>query len=244
MPIEPSKVREEIVSWAKTLAGAFAVYCAVTTVAFANYAIPSESMVPTLEVGDRVVVSKYAYGYSRYSLPLNLGALLPRGAHRLFEHMPTRGDVVVFIHPRDGRTIIKRLVGLPGDVIQVRGGRLSINGEELPSTTPTLLMREHYPDGAEAAYQREETLPGPLQHVVHEFPSGSPLDDFGPYRVPEGSVFLMGDNRDNSLDSRWSGMGPVPMENLIGRAETIYYAPRNCHANQTCRARWFKPMHD
>ncbi|HVY86272.1 MAG TPA: signal peptidase I [Caulobacterales bacterium] len=244
MPNDRAKLREEALSWAKTLAGAFAVYCAVTTVAFANYSIPSESMAPTLEVGDRVVVSKYAYGYSRYSLPLNLGALFPHGMHRLFEHLPARGDVVVFIHPRDGRTIIKRLVGLPGDVIEVRGGRLSINGQELPSTTPTFLMRQHYPEGLEAAYEREETLPGAVQHVVHEFPSGSPLDNFGPYRVPDGAVFMMGDNRDNSLDSRASEMGPVPIENLIGRAETVYFAPRGCNADQSCRARWLKPMHD
>ncbi|MES1200152.1 MAG: signal peptidase I [Pseudomonadota bacterium] len=245
MDIDQQKIREEALSWVRTLASAFLAYCAFTTVAFANYSIPSESMVPTLEVGDRLVVSKFAYGYSRFSLPFDLGRFLPAGEHRLFGQLPKRGDVVVFVHPRDGRTIIKRLVGLPGDVIQVRDGRLSINGQVLASTTPTPTTRQRDGGGDEQAYEREETLPGPVTHVVHEFPGGSPLSDFGPYIVPNGYVFMMGDNRDNSLDSRSDEMGPVPVENLIGRADLLYFAPRGCYTDAAhCRARWFKPLHD
>src|SRR5689334_17854165 len=106
--------RHDALEWAKTIASAFAVYIVFTTVAFANYSIPSESMVPHLEVGDRVVISKFAYGYSRYSLPFDLGRFLPVSAHRLFENYPRRGDVVVFIHPQSGITLIKRAIGLPG----------------------------------------------------------------------------------------------------------------------------------
>ncbi|MEJ0060718.1 MAG: signal peptidase I [Terricaulis sp.] len=235
--------RDEIIGWAKTIVAAFLTYCAITTVAYANYAIPSESMVPTLEVGDRLVVSKFAYGYSRHSLPFNIGALMPPSEHRLLERMPARGDVIVFVHPRDGRTMIKRLVGLPGDVIEVRGGRLSINGVDLPSTAPVSLLRQRYRSGLELATRREETLPGDVRHIVHEFAGENPLDNFGPYRVPAGALFFMGDNRDNSLDSRWAGMGVVPIEDLIGRAETVYYAPRRC-ADTACHARWLRPMHD
>src|SRR5215470_8314071 len=97
---------DELKDLPRTLIGAFLVYLAVTTTAFANYSIPSESMVPTLEVGDRVVVSKSAYGYSRHSLPLDLGYLLPPEEHRLFEHMPKRGDVVVFVHPQEHQVMI------------------------------------------------------------------------------------------------------------------------------------------
>jgi len=245
MPIDKAHVREEALSWARTLVSAFLAYCAFTTVAFANYSIPSESMVPTLEVGDRLVVTKFAYGYSRFSLPFDLGRFLPAGQHRLFEQMPKRGDVVVFVHPIDGRTIIKRLVGLPGDVIQVRDGRLSINGQVLPSTSPTFMTRTRAEGGIEPAYEREETLPGPLQHVVHDYPGGGPLSNYGPYTVPAGHVFMMGDNRDNSLDSRSDEMGPVPVENLIGRADVLYFAPRGCKTDDAhCRPRWFKPLHD
>lgn len=240
----PTPLWDEIISWLKTIATAFFGYCAFTTVAFAHYAIPSESMVPTLEVGDRLVASKFAYGYSRHSLPLGMSALLPASDHRLFEHLPARGDVVVFAHPYDGRAIVKRVVGLPGDVIEVRDGRLSINGIETPSTEPVALVRVRHNARLERATRREETLPGPLRHAVHEFATPNPLDDFGPYRVPDRHVFFMGDNRDNSLDSRWIGTGAVPIENLIGRAETVYFAPRRCDDRTSCRARWLRPMHD
>ena len=238
---------EELKDLPRTLIGAFVVYLAVTTAAFANYSIPSESMTPTLEVGDRVVVSKMAYGYSRHSLPLNLGFLLPPEQHRLFEHMPARGDVVVFVHPIEGKVMIKRLIGLPGDVIEVRGGRLSINGAPVQLSGGEPLVRRAYEHGLESAIRYEETLPNGVRHPIHQFPSGNEFDNFGPYTVPPGMVFFMGDNRDNSLDSRYAGMGPVPIENLIGKAETVYFAGRSCDRNVgvSCpQPRWLRPMHD
>lgn len=241
------KVRAEVVDWIKTLAWIIPAYLVLTTAAFANYSIPSESMVPTLEVGDRVVVSKWAYGYSRHSLPLNIGTLIPPAEHRLFERMPARGDVVVFIHPQDGRVMIKRLIGLPGDRIAVRQGRLWINGAPVELSEGRPLVRRAHETGLESATRYEETLPGGTRHPVHQFPQGAPFDEFGPYQVPEGNFFFMGDNRDNSLDSRWIGMGPVPLENLIGRAETVYFAGRFCDARTgvTCpQKRWLRPLHD
>ena len=238
---------EEAKELPRTLIGAFLVYVAITTGAFANYSIPSESMTPTLEVGDRVVVAKPAYGYSRFSLPFDLGYLLPPEQHRLFERLPERGDVIVFMHPIERRVMIKRLVGLPGDVIEVRDGVLFINGTEAARSAGEPLVRRAYEAGLESAIRYEETLPGGLRHPIHQFPQPNEFDNFGPFTVPAGHVFFMGDNRDNSADSRYPGMGPVPLENLIGRAETVYYAGRTCDPNVgvTCpQKRWLRPLHD
>lgn len=238
-------MRAETLDWLKTISGAFLAYVAFTTVAFAQYRIPSESMVPHLEVGDRVTVSKFAYGYSRHSLPFNAGLLLPASDHRLFESLPRRGDVVVFIHPRSGDTMIKRAVGLPGDTIEMISGQLWINNERADMSEPSLLMRRVDPRGREWAQRMEETLPGGVAHSIHNLTDGGRFDNFGPYVVPDGHVFFMGDNRDNSLDSRWEGMGPVPIENLIGRAELVY-ATTMCRRDPTVSCpmdRWLQPLH-
>lgn len=239
--------RAEIIEWTKTLAGAFVAYIGFTTVAFAQYEIPSESMAPHLEVGDRVTVAKFAYGYSRYSLPFDLGRSMPASEHRLFENYPRRGDVVVFIHPHTGEVMIKRAIGLPGDLIEVRNGELVINNRAVETTQPHLLIRAAYPRGREWAERYEETLPDGYTHAVHNLTPNAPLDNFGPYRVPEGNVFFMGDNRDNSRDSRWSGMGPVPIENLIGRAELVYATgARACDHDSSVACpmqRWMRPLH-
>ncbi len=246
MTSSPQSLIAEIIDWGKTIGGALVVYFTVTTVAFAQYNIPSESMVPTLEAGDRIIVSKFAYGYSRHSLPLNLGAALPASAQRLFARMPTRGDVIVFVHPRDGKVMVKRLIGLPGDEIAVRKGALWINGAPASLTEAQAAGRVTQDDAYEPASRREETLPGGVRHTIHLLVDGEgALNNFGPYRVPEGRLFFMGDNRDNSLDSRWAGMGAAPIENVVGRVETVIFAPRRCGAQQTgCRSRWLAPMHD
>lgn len=244
--MDMQKIRAELLEWVRVGAGAFAAYLAFTTVAFAQFAIPSESMTPHLEVGDRVTVSKFAYGYSRYSLPLNIGFLLPPAQHRFLGAMPRRGDVAVFIHPRTGDTMIKRIVGLPGDEVAVRDGVLWINGEEARTSEPHLLLREALPERRrEWAERREETIPGGATHAIHSLTPDGDFDEYGPYRVPAGMVFAMGDNRDNSLDSRWDGMGPVPVENLIGRAELVYWVNPGCpdHTVSCPMPRWLRPLH-
>lgn len=237
----------EALEWSKTIVGAFLAYLAFTTVAFAQYEIPSESMVPHLEVGDRVTVSRFAYGYSRHSLPFNLGRTLPAGHERLLQQLPRRGDVVVFIHPQTGETMIKRAIGLPGDLIELRDGALFINDEAAPTSAPESLLRRADPDRREWAQRAAERLPEGHTHAIHNLTNASEFDNFGPYRVPAGHLFFMGDNRDNSLDSRWRGMGPVPIENLIGRAELVYATRLDACARDatlTCSMpRWLRPLH-
>ena len=246
----PDGWRQDAVEWGKTIVGAIAVYLAFTTVAFANYRIPSESMVPHLEVGDRVVVSKFAYGYSRYSLPFDLGKLLPAGAHRLFQSLPKRGDVVVFVHPVTGEVLIKRAVGLPGDTIEVRSGFLWVNGVKAEVSGGQNVMRLSSQEGRqsnELAQRYEERLPGGYTHTIDLMPYlYNSLDSFGPYVVPEGHIFFMGDNRDNSKDSRAPDEGPAPIENLIGRAEVVYWVNPfpHCGGDTACpMPRWLRPLH-
>jgi signal peptidase I len=240
----PQKLAAEARDIVRFLAVAVPAYLAFTTVAFAAYHIPSESMVPALEVGDRVVVSKFAYGYSRESLPFVSG-LLPSSRTRLLERTPARGDVIVFKHPQENKVMIKRLVGLPGDEIALRDGVLWINGEKVRRFEGETIVRVRDGGALEPAARYREALPGGVLHTIHEFSDHEPLDDFGPYVVPARTVFAMGDNRDNSLDSRWSGMGPVPLENLIGRAETVYFAMPQFGKKvgvEPAAQRWFKPL--
>jgi signal peptidase I len=187
------------------------------------YYVPSGSMEPTLEIGDDLITSKYPYGYSRYSMIFGLG---PASDTRLFQSLPKRGDVVVFRLPRDpSQNYVKRVIGLPGDRIQVVGGRLWLNGEELP-LRPDGTSKVEYGDGLRLPVAKfVETLPGGREHPVFKMTMAGPMNDTGEYVVPEGHLFMMGDNRDNSLDSRVApergGVGFVPVENLVGRAEFI-----------------------
>jgi len=202
-------------------------YLLFHTLAYASYYVPSDSMRPTLEVGDRLLVSKFAYGYSGQSLPF--GFDLSQG--RLFERLPRRGDVVVFkgTTKAEGDVVyIKRVIGLPGDTIRMTGGRLSINGRELPRrlirTVETVAWGHPV-----LASDYEETLPGGRTHVIREFGDNYPLDDTKLYVVPKGHLFMMGDNRDNSSDSRPSdGFGMVPLSRLIGRAEILTFSLADC----------------
>jgi len=239
--------RGEAAEWLRTLAAAFLAYVAFTTVAFAQYAIPSESMVPHLEVGDRVAVSKFAYGFSRYSLPFEAGRLLPASTQRVFGDLPRRGDVAVFIHPVTGVTMIKRAIGLPGDVIEVLDGDLIINGRAVDTGPRQTLRRQAHDGPRQWAERYEEALPDGARHSTLNLTTGGPFDNFGPYTVPEGHLFFMGDNRDNSLDSRWDGMGVVPIENLIGRAEIVYVTGSDAcgrdHTVACTMQRWLRPTH-
>ena len=206
----------------KTIIYAGLIAVGIRTIAFEPFNIPSGSMIPTLLIGDYLFVSKYSYGYSRYSLPFAPNLF----SGRILGRLPDRGDVAVFKWPRDNQTdYIKRIVGLPGDRIQMKSGQLYING--------TLVQRQPLGDytadeqGARTIAQLyAETLPNGRQHDILKMFEQGGLNTTPEYKVPEGHVFAMGDNRDNSSDSRdpSGGVGFVPVENLVGRAEFIFFS--------------------
>jgi signal peptidase I len=211
----------------KTIVYAGLIALGIRTVAFEPFNIPSGSMIPTLLVGDYLFVSKYSYGYSRFSIPFSP----PLFNGRIFGHLPARGDVAVFRWPRDTSVdYIKRLVGLPGDRIQMKGGQLYVNGERVPRRDAGEYTAED--DGPPMRLKRyQETLPGSpadpatRTHYILKADDDQPLDNTQEFRVPEGHVFAMGDNRDNSQDSRVLNMvGYIPLENLVGRAEFIFFS--------------------
>tara|TARA_Y100001970_G_scaffold45236_1_gene56743 strand:- start:45716 stop:46477 length:762 start_codon:yes stop_codon:yes gene_type:complete len=202
----------------------YAILAAVVlrTVALEPFNIPSGSMIPNLLVGDYLFVSKYAYGYSKYSLPWSI----PLWSGRILGDLPERGDVAVFKLPRDNETdYIKRIIGLPGDTIQVRDGLVYLNGQPIEREK---IEDFNYIDRyghKRTLEQYEETLPSGVKYrVLDATPHGS-LDNTQVYTVPKDHYFAMGDNRDNSMDSRvLSAVGFVPKENLVGRAEFIFYS--------------------
>ena len=210
----------------KTVIYAGLIAIGIRTVAFEPFNIPSGSMIPTLLVGDYLFVSKYAYGYSKHSMPFSPD--LFQG--RIFGSLPARGDVAVFKYPRDNSTdYIKRIIGLPGDRIQVRAGRLYVNQQEVPRESLGLYTVEG--DGPRITVRRyREALPAspgaaPRQHEILEATDDGPYDNTTEFLVPANHVFAMGDNRDNSLDSRaMNAVGFVPVENLVGRAEMMFFS--------------------
>ena len=184
--------------------------------------IPSGSMKDTLLVGDYLFVSKLSYGYSKYSFTSSIDLF----DGRIFADEPKRGDVIVFKLPRDNSTdYIKRLIGLPGDEIMVRGGVVFINGQEVPRVPDGEFVTREDGGPPRRIKRFKETLPNGVTYKVLDSEPHGPFDNVGPYKVPKGHYFMMGDNRDNSTDSRaqW-GVGYVPYENLIGRAEIIFFS--------------------
>jgi signal peptidase I len=214
---------------------ALAIAMLVRTFLYQPFNIPSGSMKETLLIGDYLFVSKLSYGYSRYSFY----NLIPFSG-RIFGAPPERGDVVVFKLPRDNSTdYIKRVIGLPGDEISVRGGVLYINGKEVPRRRIGSFVTQEDDGPARPIPAYEETLPNGVKYTVLDSEENGPFDNVGPYKVPEHKYFMMGDNRDNSTDSRASwGVGYVPYENLIGRAEIIFFSAA---VDEPDAFRWLSP---
>ena len=209
----------------------------------APFSIPSGSMLPTLYVGDYLVVAKWPYGYSRYSFLFGF----PSFGGRIFGAVPKRGDVVVFRHPSESDDLIKRVIGVPGDTIEIRGGEVILNGQVLPRRPlppasipitansacravppahPSIIASSGAYSCAYPAFR--ETLPGGPSYTVLDQVQGGDADDRPAVRVPPGRVFLMGDNRDDSMDSRYSaeegGVGLLPVDHLIGRALVTFWS--------------------
>jgi signal peptidase I len=240
-----SKTSGGVIELAKTLLYAVIIAVGIRTVLYEPFNIPSGSMEPTLRVGDYLFVSKFSYGYSRYSLPL--GDHFPSFGRILFFHEPERGDVVVFMFPRDpSEHYIKRLIGLPGDKIQVIEGTLYINdvatkrvrdGVDLDSERgPRERWLETLPNGVQhPILLKEREYPTPPTRCERENGDTGDAENTCPFKVPPDHYFMMGDNRDNSSDSRVadSGVGMVPAENLVGRAEIIFFSTNG-------NARWWE----
>jgi signal peptidase I len=219
------KQRSGLVETGIVVIQALAIAMVVRVFFFQPFNIPSGSMKQTLLVGDYLFVSKLAYGYSRFSFPGGFN-LFPG---RVFSAEPKRGDVAVFKLPRDNSTdYIKRVIGLPGDEILVRKGVVSINKKEVPrAPAGTFETREDGGAPIKIAVF-EETLPNGVKFRVLDRDPNNSWDNAGPYVVPAGHYFMMGDNRDNSTDSRvpevQGGVGFVPLENFVGRADIIFFS--------------------
>lgn len=243
------KQPETFGEFVRSLCIAALIALGIQTVAYQTFHIPSGSMKPNLLIGDFLFVSKFAYGYTHYSIPFSP----PLFEGRLFGTAPKRGDVVVFRapHKENSEDWIKRCIGLPGDKIQMRGGILFINDQECPLEKlerdfPDTLYVKYHADGAEERILDDkgipierymQTLPNGVKHIIiKEKPFGAGrLDNISEMIVPEGHYFMMGDNRDGSDDSRnQQALGFVPYENLIGRAELIFFSTE---------ARWWEVWH-
>lgn len=214
------KKQDGFLETVKTVVYAILIALVIRSMAFEPFNIPSGSMIPTLLEGDYLFVSKYSYGYSRHSFPLSI---MPMSG-RVLADEPNRGDVIVFKLPRDNKTdYIKRLIGLPGDTVQVKDGRVFINNEIVQRDRMDDFVYTDRFGGVRRVTQYRETLPGGKQHMILEEGDSRTYDNTAEFTVPPGHYFMMGDNRDNSLDSR-ADVGFVPFENLVGRAEILFFS--------------------
>lgn len=211
-----------ILETVKTVGYAVLIALGIRTFFYEPFNIPSGSMIPTLLVGDYLFVSKFSYGYSRHSLPLSLNLF----SGRAFASEPKRGDVAVFKLPRDGQTdYIKRIVGLPGDRVQMRKGVFYLNDEAVPRRQIDGFTGASPSGASHPLPQFIERLPGGREFRILKLVDDGSLDDTPVFVVPQGHYFALGDNRDNSLDSRAAGgVGFIPAENLIGRAEFLFFS--------------------
>ena len=217
------KVLHELREWAVTLLIFIPAFYMFSFLIYEQRVIPSESMVPTLQVGDRVAVNKFAYGYSRYSLPWGAWRLIPQGEGRVLGGKPDRGDVAVFMHPHTDRVMIKRIIGLPGDRVQMVNEQLYLNGEPIDREfVRSVTYRPHDFRGTETAREYRETI-GEKSWLSHQWQQGPSqirsLDNTPVFDVPEGHYLFIGDNRDNSEDGRSvTGHCPVGDDGVIDEA--------------------------
>ena len=246
-PAKPKKEEDSLVVFLLKL---IVVVLLFRTLIFSSFSIPSESMMPRLLEGDYLFAAKWPYGYSQASMPFDL----PLVSGRVPAGMPERGDVAVFKHPVDRVDYIKRVIGLPGDQVQMVNGVLHLNGDPVrKERAGTLIVtlreggrcaepqfQQDGPDGAPTCnYPRfRETLPNGVTYEVLDFGLRQ-ADTTQPVIVPADHLFMMGDNRDNSLDSRFpavpgQGVGLVPVENVVGRASFVFFSTDGT-------AEWLKP---
>ena len=249
-----AEAKETPASLVKSLAILALLAWLLRSLIVAPFSIPSGSMLPTMMIGDYLFVSKWPYGYSSASFPFEF----PPFKGRILGSTPDRGDIVVFEGP-GGADVVKRVIGLPGDTIAVEGGRLTLNGQLVQRervddyimpisanspcrvVPPAEAMTRLTPEGEQGcvypAYR--ESLPGGPAYVVLDQTDVSPADNFGPVIVPQGGLFVMGDNRDDSLDSRYQveagGMGFVPVDRVVGRAERAFWSTDGS-------ASWINPL--
>ena len=226
-----------VIETVKTIVYAFLIVSVILTFIFRPYVIPSSSMKDTLLVGDYVFVTKFSYGYSKYSFFFSPNIF----SGRILSAEPERGDVVVFRKPSQPDVdYIKRVVGLPGDRVQMIGGVLNINGEPVKMQKVEPFAEEESDCNMTQPVPRyRETLPGGVAHDILDCDPQGRFDDTQEYVVPPGNYFMMGDNRDNSADSRdlETGVGFVPFENLVGKAQFIIISAICYDENQRCKAR-------
>jgi signal peptidase I len=213
---------EGIGDFIKVIVQAVLIAVIFQTFIYKPFTIPSGSMKDTLLVGDYLFVSKFSYGYSKHSFPYSLAPF----SGRIWSENPERGDVAVFKFPRDNSTdYIKRVIGLPGDTIQMTNGVLQINGTAVPKVAVADATVTDSRGRQSQVKRFEETLPNGVKYHVLDFEPNGLADNTDTYIVPEDHYFMMGDNRDRSSDSRFlTSVGFVPLENFVGRAEIIFFS--------------------
>ncbi|MDB5416634.1 MAG: signal peptidase [Phenylobacterium sp.] len=220
-PARKSGLLHELAELARAVIPAIALFLFLRVIFFQPYTIPSASMEPNLYQGDYIIVSKFTYGWSRYSIPFSP----PLFQDRLFEKPAHRGDIVVFALPsHPDVAYVKRLIGLPGDRIQMKQGLLYLNGVQVARADLGQVTEDTGYGVVRKVFRYRETLDG-KSYVTNDFGLTEDLDNTGVFVVPQGHYFMMGDNRDNSSDSRVApadgGVGFVPAENLIGKAQIV-----------------------